>query len=88
MYTFIFQIFISQQLLLYNIPTLRQTQEKYISYLVEDTSKPLTFSKRIYFGNFCNLKQKQTNKKPNRIPNISILRSKKQRKFLLVRNMR
>lgn len=63
MYTFIFQTFISQQLLLYKTPTLRWTQEKYISYLVEDISKPLTFSKRIYFGNFCNLKQKQTNKK-------------------------
>lgn len=49
MYMFIFKIFISQQ--------LRLTQDKYMFYLAEDTSKPLTFSKRIYFGNACNLKK-------------------------------
>lgn len=57
------------------MPGGRRTRDKYIFYLVEDTSKPLTFSRRIYFGNFCNLKSKQT-KNPNIIPNITLLRSK------------
>lgn len=54
---FIFKIFISQWLLQYTKSEMNTMQIHF--YLVEDTSKPLTFSKRIYFGNFCNLKQKQ-----------------------------
>lgn len=60
MYAFIFKIFISQRLPPYTKFKMNTKQIHF--YLAEDTSKPLTFSKRIYFGNFCNLKQKQKQK--------------------------
>lgn len=72
MYVFVFKIFISQWLPQYTKFKMNTKQTHF--YLVEDTSKPLTFSKRMYFGNFCNLKTKT---KTSGILHMSLVRSNK-----------